>query len=63
VELGLGVAVVPLFSWQGQFSPQVILQPLPCSRDTFLYTAPGRYLPLCARRFAQMLAGECQDML
>lgn len=63
VELGLGAAVVPLFSWQGQFSPQVLLHPLPCRRDTFLYTAPGRYIPRCARRFAQVLAGECENML
>ncbi len=63
VELGLGAAVVPLFSWQGQFSDQVQLHPLPCQRDTFLYTAPGRYLPRCAQRFARALADACRDRL
>ena len=62
VELGLGVALVPLFSWQGQFGDQVSLYPLPGQfRDTWLYTAPGRYLPLCARRFREMLLAECGE--
>lgn len=59
VELGLGAAIVPLFSWQGQFSQQVQLHPLPCCRSTYLYTAPGRYLPRCARTFAQALQEVC----
>ena len=59
VELGLGAAVVPLFSWQGQFGGEVVLRPLDCRRDTFLYTAPDRYLPRCARSFARMLAQRC----
>lgn len=61
VALGLGAAVVPLTSWQGQFPPEVVLQPLPCRRETYLYTAPGRYLPLCARRFAEALRSECGE--
>ncbi len=59
VELGLGVAIVPLFSWQGQFSQQVQLHPLSCRRTTYLYTASGRYLPRCARRFAMALEEAC----
>ena len=61
VELGLGAAVVPLFSWQGQFSPAVALHPLPCRRETYLYTAPGRYIPLCARAFADALHQSCTE--
>ena len=62
VELGLGVAPVPLFSWKGQFSADVVLKPLEgCRRDTFLYTAPGRYLPLCVQRFGRMLAESCRS--
>ena len=62
VELGLGVATVPLFSWKGQFGAGVALHPLPEQyRDTWLYTAPGRYLPLCARRFREMLVAECGE--
>lgn len=64
VELGLGVALVPLFSWQGQFGPSVVLHPLAdrC-RDTYLYTAPGRYLPLCAQRFRELLVAACAETL
>ena len=61
VELGLGVAVVPLFSWQGQFSDAVALHPLPFRRETYLYTKPGRYTPLCARAFAQTLRDMCKE--
>ena len=62
VELGLGAAVVPLFSWQGQFAGGIALHPLDCRRDTYLYTAPDRYLPRCARSFARMLAQRCAQM-
>ena len=62
VELGLGAAVVPLFSWQGQFAGGIALHPLDCRRDTYLYTAPDRYLPRCARSFARMLAQRCAQV-
>ena len=61
VELGLGAAVVPLFSWQGQFPDTVALHPLSRRRETYLYTAPGRYLPLCARAFADALRAACSE--
>lgn len=61
VELGLGAAIVPLFSWQGQFSRQVQLHPLSCRRNTYLYTAPGRYLPRCAAAFARALEEACRQ--
>ena len=64
VELGLGAALVPLFSWKGQFGDDVVLHPLPGHyRDTYLYTAPGRYLPLCARRFRDLLVESCAEAL
>ena len=63
VALGLGAAVVPLTSWQGQFPPEVALQPLPYRRETYLYTAPERYLPLCARAFAELLRSACAQTL
>lgn len=64
VELGLGVALVPLFSWKGKFGKEVVLHPLAdrC-RDTYLYTAPWRYLPLCARRFRELLVAACAETL
>lgn len=62
VELGLGVAVVPLFSWQGQFSRTIVLAPLAGAfRDTFLYTAPGRHPSLAAGRFLELLMTLCRE--
>ena len=56
-ELGLGVAVVPLFSWQGQFPEDVALTPLAgAMRDTFAYTAPDCASPWAAR-FLELLVG------
>ena len=56
VELGLGVTLSPAFSWQGQFSEEVVLRPIGgYTRRTLLYTPKERYLPLCARRFCEML--------
>lgn len=56
VELGLGVAFVPAFSWQGQFSDSIVLKDvLGYKRNTYVYTNPQKYLPLCAKRFLSML--------
>lgn len=54
-ELGLGVAVVPLFSWQGQFPADMTLAPIAGAvRDTFVYTAPDCAAPWTAR-FRELL--------
>lgn len=60
VELDLGVAVVPLFSWQGQFSDKIVLKKLKdCTRTTFLYVNNKKHLPFCVSEFAKMLAKSC----
>lgn len=62
VEFGLGVAVVPLFSWQGQFSENVKLFPLEgYIRDTYLYTDKGRPLSETALCFIELLKAECEN--
>lgn len=62
VELGLGVAVVPLFSWQGQFSENVQLFPLKTYiRDTYLYTDKARSISASAERFIELLRAECEN--
>lgn len=59
VELGIGVAFVPAFSWQGQFSESVVLKEVPgYKRNTYVYTNPQKHLPLCAKRFLSMLIDE-----
>ena len=60
VELGLGIAFVPNFSWQGQFPESVVLKPIAnYTRNTYLYTRLHRYLSLSARKFVEMLLAEC----
>ena len=56
VEMGLGVALVPEFSWRGQFSERIRL--IPCgdfSRDIFVYTDKTGYRGGAADRFAELL--------
>ncbi len=62
VELGLGIAFVPNFSWQGQFPDSVVLKPIEdYIRDTYLYTRSHRYLSLATRKFVEMLLAECAE--
>ena len=56
VEMGLGIAFVPEFSWLGQFSERIRL--IPCgdfSRDIYLYTDKTAYRGGLADKFADML--------
>ena len=60
VELGLGVAIVPSFSWQGQFSDEIVLREITgYLRDTFLYLNTGKYVTRSAREFCDILIAEC----
>lgn len=62
VEYGLGVAVVPMFSWQGQFSDNVKLFRIDgYVRDTFVYTVKGKKLSKYAISFIEMLIKECKE--
>lgn len=59
VELGLGIAVVPTFSWKGQFSPQVELRRAgDHSREVFLYRRTGENT--CLEAFCRVLRQEIQ---
>ena len=59
VELGLGIALVPTFSWRGQFSDRVELRPVgPYSREVFLYRRTGKAPWL--EEFCQVLRQEIQ---
>ena len=60
VELGLGVAVVPAFSWKGQFGEDVKLHVIDgYSRDTFMYLNTGKYITRSVKQFCSMLVDEC----
>jgi DNA-binding transcriptional LysR family regulator len=62
VELGLGMTLVPSFSWQGQFSDKVALKKIgDYKRDTYIYTRKKGYHSLCARRFVELLKAVARD--
>lgn len=58
VELGLGIAVVPTFSWRGQFSDGVELHSVDRSREVFLYRRRGK--GACPEAFCRVLREEIQ---
>ena len=60
VELNVGISIVPVFSWQGQFSDSIVLRPIHgYTRNTFLYTDPGRHSSPFVKEFIAILMGEC----
>ena len=62
VEYGLGITVVPLFSWQGQFSEKVRLIPLEgYIRDTFLYIDRARPVSEYTLYFIELLKAEFEN--
>ena len=62
VELGLGVAFVPSYSWRGQFSDSVILKSVSgYKRNTYIYTNPQKHIPGCTKAFLKMLKEEIKE--
>lgn len=61
IELGLGIAFVPSFSWQGQFSDNVCLIDI-CDykRDTFVFCPNDRYVPQSLKNFKDVLMQTCK---
>ncbi len=56
VELGLGIAFVPIASWKGQFSDKLILKKLPdIQRETWVFYDGSRPLSRTAEAFANEL--------
>ena len=59
VELGLGIAFVPEYSWRGLFSGEIELWPVGTySRDVCLYRRDERTVPEYVRVFYEMLREE-----
>ena len=62
VELGLGVAIIPLFSWKGQFNDSIVLKPIEnCTRTTFVYINNKKFLSLKTKEFLRMLKENCKE--
>ncbi len=69
LELGMGVSLVPTFSWRGSFSEGIRLIDVgDIFRDTYIYSRGQEYVPKCVRLFEDMLAlafaeeAECADI-
>ncbi|MGI6269768.1 MAG: LysR family transcriptional regulator [Candidatus Howiella sp.] len=62
VGMNLGIALVPAFSWKGQFGDRVVLQPVEgvhMQRVTKVYWKGGR-CPAAAERFRDFLLKACR---
>ncbi len=59
IEMGIGVGFVPMFSWKGQFSEDVICRKLDgCKRTTYVFWDEERYMSAAVREFLNFL---CQS--
>ena len=64
VELSIGICFAPAFSWRGQFSDKVVLKNIEgYTRNTYIFTASKKHMPLCARRFCDMLVEEVSNQI
>lgn len=62
VELGLGLCFVPKFSWEGQFSENVVLKDVSgYLRHTYVFVDPKKHLSLCSRKFIEMMVTELNE--
>lgn len=56
IELGLGIALVPSFSWKGQFSENVTLKNIGAhKRNTYIYYNSERYMSKAVSEFLRLL--------
>lgn len=56
VEMGLGVALFPTFSWKGQFSESVVVKSVGnFRRQTYIYRPEGRYTSRASAIFEEIL--------
>ena len=61
VELGLGITIVPSFSWNSLFSDHVVFRELgDFTRSTYVFWKKERYLPRAAELFLTLLATHCE---
>ncbi len=62
VELGLGVTLVPEFSWRGCFSEGIVMMEIEgFERKTYIYTNPKRYMPERVKKFVKILEDEAKS--
>lgn len=61
VEMGLGVAFIPSYSWRGTFSENIVLKSVGVTRKTYAFIPAGRYVKRATREFIKVLLEEAAD--
>ncbi|MBQ2967471.1 MAG: LysR family transcriptional regulator [Clostridia bacterium] len=62
IEMGLGAAIVPVFSWEGLFSEQIYFKDIgDFSRTTFLYVNQNRYATPAIQLFHRAIVKACKN--
>lgn len=61
VEMNMGIAFVPGFSWQGQFGEAVLIETDIGNRNTYLIRKKEKYMTKAMRIFEAMLIGRCRE--
>ena len=61
VEMGLGVAFIPSYSWRGLFSDNIVLKSVGISRKTYAYVPANRYTKRAVREFIKVLLDEAKS--
>lgn len=59
VEMGLGISFVPMLSWKGQFTNNVVIKSIgDYTRDTYVWKNTKKYTSKCVSAFLEMLVAE-----
>lgn len=64
IEMGLGIAFVPSFSWKGLFSDNIILKDMEnIRRKTYAFLPKRKYVKSSVRFFLEMLKSQSEERL
>ncbi len=55
IEMGMGIAIVPIVSWKGLFSDNIVLKDTNIKRKTYLWWNKNKFLSKSARKFIEMI--------
>ena len=58
VEMGLGVAFVPAYSWRGLFSDNIVFKSIGVTRKTYAFITANKYTKKAVRAFLEVLLDE-----
>lgn len=62
IEMGLGIGLVPLFSWQGQLSRELVCKKLKgVQRTTYAYWDGSRSMSAAVKAFLELLTKLCAE--